>query len=515
MEREPRSDELRVEATLPRPWGVEASFHDTLYEWMRRAPWLAISLAAHLLVLFVLAAIPWEQFQEQERPILLTSIEQQPEPILEQPEEPIEPVVENDPIEEPVLQDADVPDSDSDPQPAADDLALAKTSFTDTEPIDVIGVGSGAGDGLLGERFAQGGAGKGSGRGTERALADGLDWLAKHQSEDGSWDCDGFMQNCGKIGATVCGGPGKPTGDVAMTGLALLAFLGNGNTTLTGPYRDVVVRGVQWLRSQQDPDTGILGSRAGESWVYDHAMGTLALCEAYYFSKSPLLKETAQDAVDLIGRMRNPHGVWRYDHPPLGDNDTSITGWMLMCLKSAKEGGLRVDEESFEAVRLWLDEVTDPSSGRVGYRAAGSLASRVDGVNDHWSPRHGESLTAVGLLVRIFLGQEPDADPILLKHADLIASKPPAWNPDEYATDVYYWYYGTYAMYQMGGKYWRDWNAAMKSAVVDSQRGDGDEKGSWDPQDAWGWAGGRVYETALMLLCLEVYFRYAKVLGAR
>ena len=55
----------------------------------------------------------------------------------------------------------------------------------------------------------------------------------------------------------------------------------------------------------------------------------------------------------------------------------------------------------------------------------------------------------------------------------------------------------------------------MKPAVIETQRRDGDEKGSWDPVGPWGYAGGRVYATALMTLCMEVYFRYGRVLGAR
>ena len=83
---------------------------------------------------------------------------------------------------------------------------------------------------------------------------------------------------------------------------------------------------------------------------------------------------------------------------------------------------------------------------------------------------------------------------------------------------MYYWYYGTYAMFQMSAhnsKYWKGWNVAMKDALLPNQRKDSDEKGSWDPIGPWGHAGGRVYSTALGVLCLEVYFRYAKVLGAR
>ena len=80
---------------------------------------------------------------------------------------------------------------------------------------------------------------------------------------------------------------------------------------------------------------------------------------------------------------------------------------------------------------------------------------------------------------------------------------------------MYYWYYGTYAMYQMGGKHWRAWQKSLKHAVVDTQRKDGDYKGSWDPIGPWGYSGGRVYSTAIMTLSLEVYFRYAQVIGAR
>ena len=77
--------------------------------------------------------------------------------------------------------------------------------------------------------------------------------------------------------------------------------------------------------------------------------------------------------------------------------------------------------------------------------------------------------------------------------------------------DFYYWYYATLAMFQMGGDFWRQWNKSMKVALVDHQRTGGDENGSWDPIDAWGFAGGRVYATAINVLSLEIYYRYARV----
>ena len=89
------------------------------------------------------------------------------------------------------------------------------------------------------------------------------------------------------------------------------------------------------------------------------------------------------------------------------------------------------------------------------------------------------------------------------------------WQPDAKANDHYYWYYGTYALYQFGGEAWQAWDRALGAAVLGSQRKDGAHRGSWDPAGPWGWSGGRVYSTALMALCLEVHFRYGRVLGAR
>ena len=350
----------------------------------------------------------------------------------------------------------------------------------------------------------------GSRRG-EQALADGLAWLARHQEPEGRWDCDGFMQRDPE--QDPCSGPGGRLHDVGVTGLALLAFLGDGNTMSEGPHRDVVTRGVDWLRGQQDPETGLIGEQIGHAFHYDHAIASLAVCEATAFSRSPLLRGAAQKAVDYIQRARNPYGAWRYDSPPIGDNDTSVTSWMVLALRAAEEAGLRVDREAFAGALAWLEEVTDPATGRIGYDAPGSRSSRIPGMNDHFPPEKGEAMTAAGLLCRIFLGQDPERTPILLKHADLVSRTLPERDPA--GNDMVYWYYGTYAMHQMGGEHWERWREALKSAVLDSQRLDGAHKGSWDPTGPWGMLGGRVYSTALMALCLEAAHRYARVLGPR
>jgi len=468
-------------------------------------------------VFFVLMAIPWDAFQKEDPTVLTALVPQLEEEIFEDEIEPLDDVEEPvDDLVEPQLQDEWVPDEPTlepeDTNPSTD------VNFLDPDVGDpVFDVRIGLGDGGL----PGGGGGKYGGRGrprggggTEKSVKAGLDWLAMHQSGDGSWDADGFDAECGKIGASRCDGAGHATHDVGLTGLALLAFLGHGNTTSGGSYRDTVVRAVLWLRKQQDPDTGLFGGDVGHDFLYDHALATLAICETYYYSQSPLLRNCAQSAVNLIQRARNPYGAWRYDMPPIGDSDTSVTGWMIFALVAAKDAGLVVDQGALDGGLAWIDEVTEPATGRVGYAQFGSLSSRTP-ANEHYPREKGEAMTAVGLLCRTFVGQKPADTPIMDRHAELLARTLPVWDPDGHGCDMYYWYYGSYALFQLGGAQWKKWERAMQGAVIDSQRKDGDAAGSWDPVGPWGHAGGRVYSTALMTLCLEVRYRYGRVLGAR
>jgi hypothetical protein len=496
----------------------EATFTDELYEWMERAPWVALSLTMHGLILLILALIPWHLFSNEEAPIFEARIDQvelveyaeplPPEPLETEPplDEATEPtLIESVTSESPVMDELSEFPDEGDPD------FISQAPFEAVSTNKLLGVGPGGG-GKYGLRF-KGTPGGGGGKGTRGPLDSGVRWLVDHQDLDGKWDADGFSKH--DPANDRCEGPGDGEHDVGVTGLALLALLGDGNTTRDGPHSENVSRGLQWLRTQQDPDSGLFGERLGHSYMYGHAIATLTVCEAYYFSKNPILKSTAQRAVNFISRARNPYGVWRYSSDPDGDQDTSVTGWMVLALRSASDAGLKVDSAAFDDALAWLEEITDESTGRVGYDSPGSASSRVRGVNDHFPTDRTECMTAVGLLSRFFLGQDPIEDPVLMRHADLLQDALPVWDPDGLSNDLYYWYYGSYAMYQIGGQHWQHWNRAMKKAVVDSQRSDSSARGSWDPIGPWGHAGGRVYSTALGVLCLEVYFRYARILGGR
>ena len=520
MSPESEYDDIQIESSLPRSWDEEVTFNDILYDWMGRAPWLAISVAAHVLVFMILSLVPWDAWDQEEAIEISASLDQPPEDVFEDPpEEEIEEIEEEEPIEEPVIKDAEISDhNETDDQQEfaeseGDPDQMSDSPFDSDNLNDVIGIGGGAGGKFGGRMGGKRNLRAAGGKGTEQALRDGLEWLKNHQDADGKWDCDEFMKH--DPAGDQCTGPGQPEHDVGITGIALLAFLGDGHTTKTGEYKERVSAGIKWLKEQQDPDNGLLGEKIGHAYMYDHGIATLAMTEAYYFSKSPLLKGNAQKAINFVTTSRNPYGAWRYDSPPVGDNDTSVTGWMILALKSAEDAGLKIDSGAFPDSLSWFDEVTDPQTGRTGYDTIGSRSSRVPGVNDHYPSERTECMTAVAILCRFFLGQEPGTDEVMDRGGDLLLEALPEWDPDGLTNDMYYWYYGSYAMFQMGGNYWNKWNKSMKSAVLDSQRKDGANKGSWDPKGPWGFSGGRVYSTALGVLCLEVYFRYAKVIGGR
>jgi len=201
-------------------------------------------------------------------------------------------------------------------------------------------------------------------------------------------------------------------------------------------------------------------------------------------------------------------------------NDVSVTGWMIMCLASAKDFKMRFEKQDMEDALLYLDEMTDTAMGRTGYKEKGQGSSREAGDENIWPFEETEAMTAVAMLGRVFagnvLGDMESQVPSLQAGAALLRKRLPEWNEEKGCIDYYYWYYGSYAMYQMAGKDWQVWKTAMEKAIVENQVKEGCQRGSWDPKyDPWGDNGGRVYSTALLTLCLEVFYRYDSVLGAR
>jgi hypothetical protein len=81
------------------------------------------------------------------------------------------------------------------------------------------------------------------------------------------------------------------------------------------------------------------------------------------------------------------------------------------------------------------------------------------------------------------------------------------WNHSPKKWVMYAWYYQTFAMFQHGGKHWKEWNSAFQKVLIKNQH----PEGYWSHELAWG-AGKNVeakaYQTAMSALMFTVYFRY-------
>lgn len=365
------------------------------------------------------------------------------------------------------------------------------------------GVGSGEG---TGDNPGVGGAGVGfGGRGTgskeamvggfggtrksERAVAAALFWLHRHQSADGHWSLKGFETHCKD---DTCREP-KPTleADIAATSMGLLPFLAAGQThNSKGPYRQAVYRGLDWLMRKQKPDGAFVHSldTAVSHRHYAHGLAAITLCEAYGLTKDKLLRDRAQRSINFIESIQHSAGGWRYE---VGQPaDTSVTGWMVMALKSAQMAGLDVKPESMDNVKPFLKAVSSGGNGGIfAYYPS-------------YPPSNG--MTGVGLLCNQYLGVHRDS-PMMIEGVRYLASN----LPDPGKPDVYYWYYATQAMHNVPGPDWDTWNRRMRRVLIESQVQEGCARGSWNPSgDPQGSQGGRLMQTSLSVLTLEVYYRY-------
>jgi hypothetical protein len=321
----------------------------------------------------------------------------------------------------------------------------------------------------------------------QRAVNAALAWLARHQNYDGSWSLANYTHQC-KPGDNSCTGKSEFLADSGATALGLLPFLAAGQTQKSPcHYQETVRKAVAWLIHQQQPDGNL--ARGTPQMMYSHGLATIALAEVYGMTADRDVGRAAQAAVNFILNAQNSDGGWRYN--PKDPGDTSVTGWQLMALKSAHMAGLDVGGSAFSSTSKWLDSVAVHDGTEYAYQPGQAPAP---------------AMTSVGLLCRQYLGAKRD-DPRLTGGVTYLMGH----MPDEAFPNIYYWYYATQVMHNMYGTEWDQWNRKIRNLLVDSQvrNSQACANGSWDSEkDAWGRRGGRLMQTSLSCLTLEVYYRY-------
>jgi len=307
---------------------------------------------------------------------------------------------------------------------------------------------------------------------TERAVRLALEWLKQHQDDDGGW-----LAN-------------RSENRTAVTGLAVLCFLGAGESESSRDYGRTVKTALEFLLNRQSPD-----GTYPRTNNYTLAIGTMALAEACVMDGRTDVARAASRGVEEILKRQCPAGGWDYNLPGTR-NDMSVSGWVIMALKSASVGRILGAEKAYPKFRELIDET-------IGSRAGGWYSvhrpERVERL------RTADAMHAVCMLSRLFMGEHGTRP--LLEGAAMQAKKLPVWG----SRHTYRVYYATLAIFQVGGSSWRTWNRHVARMLVKNQRQDGDFKGSWDAGQGHGEDTGRAYITSLCCLTLEVYYRYAAI----
>ena len=549
----------------------------------RNAPWAMIAIVLHVIAVAVVSVvyIAQELSKEDNDTTTLSVAPPRPTPpvALPQIEPPRRDLVPDRGAAELVKFDDDtlvIPEPDAEP-----DLYLergaSQDSLSDLPPgasgNSGIGVGIGGYSGSKGPsgRFGRGGGGGGpvgdttrSGptARTEAAVLEGLRWLVRHQNADGSWGADTLRERCNPkhpcIAADIAVGANFNEG---LTGLALLAFLGAGirhdskltvvDTAMGREHSlgETVKRGLLWLVNRQKEDGSF---SAGRPFMYNEALATMALTEAYGLSRNRYFEDAAERGVRFLvnAQKRSPSddGLWgwRYESKAELDAalargeiddatyfveksnaDISVTGWVIMALKSAAISGIEVPPEVLQGGLRYALAVTG-ENGLSGYVSRDSAGQKVSGPGDHFA-YHTGTMSALNMLVRTFVAHDLE-DPFLEQAARHLVTDLPVISKDKLSIDYYYWYYGSLALNQFDGpdsprnavtsqqKYWGPWKKEMERALLslqdDNQERNACSRGGWLVNDRWSQHGHALYNTAINTLTLEVYYRYANAFGA-
>ncbi|MBL7134262.1 MAG: PD40 domain-containing protein, partial [Phycisphaerae bacterium] len=320
---------------------------------------------------------------------------------------------------------------------------------------------------------------------TEAAVKRALTWYAAGQEPDGRWDS---AKHGGMAGQ-----------DIAATGFAALCFYGWGERhDKPGEYQDTLARAVEWLANESVKRKGNFAAGVSQG-MYGQGIAAIALAEAYGITGDKRLEEPLKLAVQVILKAQQPdQGGWRYNPVP-SDADTSVLGWQVMALHSARKAGISVPQTSFDLAAKWLDSAgTGEHGGLYGYQSKSAPSA---------------PMTAEAMFARQLLGAKP-SDPRQQESAAFLVSQAGVGKKGrktnlpgpKSGSNFYHWYYGALAMYQHQGADWQTWNEALRPLLLARQTTEGDQAGSW-PGGQWKRAGPLV-STAMATLALEVYYRY-------
>ena len=343
---------------------------------------------------------------------------------------------------------------------------------------------------------------------SEAAVLRGLQYLAAHQRDDGSWPLDAYWEGIEGCDCNSDANKDIVKSDVAGTAFGVLPFLGAGVNHKTAPrdppelaaYKQTVFKALVFLAKRQTVSKEASKDGTLDGNMYAHALGTIALCEGFGLSGDERLKVPAQRAIKHIIQAQHKEGGWRYQ--PNQPGDMSAVGWQFLAIRSGQLAGLMIEKDPLVRASRFVDScAAGPPEARK------SRYAYMPPSEENPKPQATPSLTAAGLLTRQYLGWRKEMPDLVAGVRYLMENLPPESGTS--LGPIYYYYYATQVLHHMEGGEFDLWNHRMREHLIRTQIRQGHKAGSWDPQGTdWGKQGGRLYATSMALLTLEVYYRH-------
>lgn len=330
----------------------------------------------------------------------------------------------------------------------------------------------------------------------EDAVVKSLRWLKKTQNADGSWTNDK---------------------KVAMTGFAVLAFLGHCETPNSEEFGDAVTRGIIYLVNVSMKNGGKLAEDTKDKhWPYEHAIATYALGEASTFCTKlninlPKLNDATKLSGDWILEHQHSSGSWDYSYDMSGKRggDNSIGLWHIQALKACKHTGLWPKSAFNGAMKSALDYIRESQNGDGGIGYSGK---RYMGIGY-------STLTGGGMLAMQMWGKGSDK---VVRQGSKYVKKNAKLDYNTEDADLYAHYYYAQAMINRGGADWSFYNKMFRDQILNNQNADGSWKnvgGGDKVPAAMAYQGNSAqavhYRTCLATFMLEVYYRFLPATGSK
>lgn len=318
---------------------------------------------------------------------------------------------------------------------------------------------------------------------TAKAIRNGLVYLALKQQPDGSW----------KSRSTGI----RALDDVALTGLVMLCFLAEGSTHLSGDYRVFVAKALERLKAVQKK-SGLVGDTKKPNYRMSHALALLALCELRNMTDDDELTSACKRAVYFAIKLQEMGMGWRLAEQKAPE-DIMLTTWMQLGMLSAASGEIEFLPGLLEGAGNTYNASSN-SEGRVHY----------EGLEDSTQPRrrlprYQASLIATAAAAYGKLATGADTGTTRLKGAISFLNEN---LPSQSMANFPYFFFGTYAVWQVEELTFRQWNWALKAALLPTQLTEGKDAGAWDMGRYSNFRGGKIYPTALALLSLQAPYNH-------